>query len=108
MAVPFFGFGDPIPFGTERNRHFHFKVSTAAGTSPSAQDHEIACSQTRATFTSTLQNCSMRGKVTRCFFVIWSRHVTSTKKHSERLKTNRSGSPPPEFPVSFRFSKIGR
>jgi hypothetical protein len=25
MAVPFFGFGDPIPFGTDRNRHLHFK-----------------------------------------------------------------------------------
>jgi hypothetical protein len=25
MVVPFFGFGDPIPFGTDRNRHLHFK-----------------------------------------------------------------------------------
>jgi hypothetical protein len=33
MAAPFFGFGDPIPFGTERNRHFHFTDSTADGTS---------------------------------------------------------------------------
>jgi hypothetical protein len=34
MAVPFFGFGDPIPFGTERNRHFQLRVSTDSGTSP--------------------------------------------------------------------------
>lgn len=29
-AVPFFGFGDPIPFGTERNRDFHLRVSTGS------------------------------------------------------------------------------
>jgi hypothetical protein len=44
MAVPFFGFGDPIPFGTERNRHFHLRVSTAPGTSPRERSHLTASS----------------------------------------------------------------